>query len=114
MAEQLRSADQMAKTIMDTPGVLAQLQVNPAQTLNALAAQAKEQVPRVLEHDRYVYRVVVSSPGAVAVLVVLGAILLAYNSSGTIQIPDILTALGSASIGALAGLLAPSPAQHGN
>jgi len=45
-------------------------------------------------------------------LVVIGVIALSFNATGTIQIPDVLTALGSAAIGALAGILAPSPTQR--
>lgn len=112
MAEELRSADQLAKTIIETPGVLAEIQANPEITVKKLAEQAKEQVSaRALEQDPLIYRIVVSSLGLVTLLVVIGAIALAFNSAQD-KIPDVLTALGSAAIGALAGILAPSPAQR--
>jgi hypothetical protein len=109
MAEALRSADQLAKSIVETPGVLAQIQANPEETLKKLTDQAKQQIPRALEQDKVIYRIVVSSLGLVTLLVVIGAIFLAVNAG---EIPDVLTALGSAAIGALAGILAPSPTQR--
>ena len=53
--------------------------------------------------DRRFYRIVVRFLGAVAVLAALGTIVLAAKS---FEIPDSLVALGSASIGALASLVA--------
>jgi len=60
-----------------------------------------------LESDVWIYRGVALALGIVAGLAVLGAILLAIATSR--DTPQILIALGSASIGALAGLLAPTP-----
>ncbi|MGE5389539.1 MAG: hypothetical protein ACM3PE_00585 [Deltaproteobacteria bacterium] len=56
--------------------------------------------------DIPVYMAGVVFLGAVACLSIGGAIALAILGK---QIPDILIGLGSASVGALAGLLAPSP-----
>jgi uncharacterized integral membrane protein len=114
MADEMRSADQLAKTILETPGVLAELQAKPQETLDKLVEQVKLQVPRVLEQDRLVYRIVVSSLGLVVLFVVIGVIALSFKAEGgAVTIPDVLTALGSAAIGALAGILAPSPATRG-
>ncbi|MFZ6748677.1 MULTISPECIES: hypothetical protein [unclassified Undibacterium] len=112
MADEIRSADQLAKNIIETPGVLAELQAKPEETILKLLAQAKQQVPsRALEQDKLIYRIVVSSLGLVVLLVVVGVIALAFKATANpVPIPDVLTALGSAAIGALAGILAPSPA----
>lgn len=64
-----------------------------------------------LKSDRFIYRIVVISLGVVAVAAVIGVILVLLigaksTSDGALQV---LTALGSAAVGALAGLLAPSP-----
>lgn len=64
-----------------------------------------------LRSDRFIYRIVVIALGVVAVAAVIGVILVlligaATSSDGALQV---LTALGSAAVGALAGLLAPSP-----
>jgi len=94
--------------------VLAEIQAKPEEALAKLVEQAKQQVPpRALEQDKVIYRIVVSSLGGVVLLVVIGVIALSFKASGTTTVPDVLTALGSAAIGALAGILAPSPAQRG-
>ena len=49
--------------------------------------------------------------GFVCVAAISGAIYLTARagSTETVHVPDVLTALGATAIGALAGLLAPSP-----
>ena len=59
--------------------------------------------------DRMVYRVVVFSLGAVAILALIGSIVLQYGGTAAQDQPPLLIAFGSAAIGALAGLLAPAP-----
>ncbi len=112
MAEQIRSAELLVKTALATPGVLDELKTKPEETLKKLETQVIQQLPRAFEQDRLIYRMVVGSLGIVVIAVVFGTIYLTVKSaSPTVQIPDILTALGSAAIGALAGILAPSPAK---
>lgn len=65
-----------------------------------------------LATDKWIYRVVVISLGLVVVIISVGVIFLMAspppeNEDSTL--PTLLTALGSGAIGALAGLLAPSP-----
>ncbi len=60
-----------------------------------------------LKTDKWIYRIVVSVLGLTVLLVAIGGIYLAAKPNTAI--PDILVALGSAAVGALAGLLAPSP-----
>ena len=57
-------------------------------------------------HDIWLYRIVVAVLGLTVVASVAGAIVLALGGLST---PEVLVALGSAAIGGLAGLLAPSP-----
>jgi hypothetical protein len=64
--------------------------------------------PPPLQSDAWIYRLVVLALGLALLLALLGAIALAFRSGG--ETPQILTAIGSAAVGALAGLLAPSPA----
>ena len=59
-----------------------------------------------LHNDIWLYRLVVAVLGLTVVASVTGAILLALSGQST---PEVLIALGSAAIGGLAGLLAPSP-----
>lgn len=53
---------------------------------------------------------VIGALGLAVLLAVIGAIILAIAGK---PIPELLTALGSAAVGALARLLAPSPAGKG-
>ena len=59
-----------------------------------------------LHNDIWLYRLVVAVLGLTVVASVTGAIVLALSGQST---PEVLIALGSAAIGGLAGLLAPSP-----
>ena len=61
--------------------------------------------------DNGVYRIVVSSLGLVILVIAIGIVwrVAAGTPIEDKNVPTILTALGSAAVGALAGLLAPSP-----
>jgi hypothetical protein len=61
--------------------------------------------------DKWIYRIIVLSLGITIVSIIIGVILLIGSGSITSDagVPTILTAIGSAAIGALAGLLAPPP-----
>ena len=59
-----------------------------------------------LQNDIWLYRLVVAVLGLTVVGSITGAIVLALSGQST---PEVLVALGSAAIGGLAGLLAPSP-----
>jgi hypothetical protein len=60
-----------------------------------------------LQTDVWIYRIVVGALALAILGAVGGAILLAMNGR---TIPELLLAIGSGAVGALAGLLAPSPA----
>jgi hypothetical protein len=60
-----------------------------------------------LQADKWIYRIVVSALGLAVLLAVSGGIYLAANK--VTAIPEILIAIGSAAVGALAGLLVPTP-----
>jgi hypothetical protein len=107
MSTQARSADELVRQAIVTPGLLEKIKDNPAPELQKLAEAAKNAVP-VIATDKVIYRIVVSALGLAAIFSVVGAIVL--TGIKITPIPDILTAIGSASVGALAGLLAPSPA----
>ncbi|MEY4538342.1 MAG: hypothetical protein RLZZ306_99 [Bacteroidota bacterium] len=61
--------------------------------------------------DNWIYRIVVGSLGLVIIIITLGIVWrVAFGQPmDDKSVPTILTAIGSAAIGALAGLLAPSP-----
>ena len=92
-------------------------QVSRDPGLQRIADEVMDQaeVADALRGDRVVYRIVVVALGIVAFTAVLGAVLMILlektTDAGALAI---VTALGSASIGAIAGLLAPSPTSGGN
>lgn len=104
MATQYLHVQNLANAVASNPTLQKQISEDPAGALRSLAAQ---DVP-----DTWVYRLVVGALGLTVILALVGAIILALRH-GNGDIPDVLTALGSAAVGALAGLLAPSPAVRG-
>jgi hypothetical protein len=62
-----------------------------------------------LEGDPWIYRIVVLVLG-VAILGVIASALALTLTDGKDAVPDVLIAIGTGALGALAGLLAPSPA----
>jgi hypothetical protein len=70
--------------------------------------QSLETVMSPLLQDKWIYRMVVGFLGLVVVLTVVGGFIIVLTGNST-SIPEGIIAIGSAAIGALAGLLAPSP-----
>jgi hypothetical protein len=73
---------------------------------------AAERTPRPLEFDRWVYRVTVAVLGLAVLFVAYAQFAIVMEPiTGNVPRgnPDGLIAIGSAAIGALAGLLAPTP-----
>ncbi len=95
----VQSVAELAKMVASDDALAAQIKSNPAGAIESIAATP-------LQEDRVIYRVVVSALGIAVVFAMVGAITLSVVGK---TIPDILTALGSAAVGALAGLLAPPP-----
>lgn len=71
-------------------------------------------LPSPLDTDKWIYRMVVGALG----LAILGCLTFSFvlvllraggATGGEVKIPEIFLAISSAAIGALAGLLAPSP-----
>lgn len=79
-----------------------------AQTVESIVQDARtEAVARTAVPDTFVYRATVVVLGFAVVAVVVAQ---AWLTNGNKEIPEGLIAIGSAAIGALAGLLAPQPA----
>lgn len=90
-----------ASLIQQNPDLQNKLQADPMGTLNTMAAMP-------LQTDVWIYRVVVASLGAVALVAIVGGIMLAFYAKPT---PEGVIALGATAIGAIAGLLAQSPSR---
>jgi hypothetical protein len=112
MPEPRRSADMLVDRIAGSKDLQKELTNDPVVVLRKVAEEVtKDLLPPALVVDPWIYRIVVIALGIVAILAIVGAIILSarFPAGTSIQIPDVLTALGAAAIGALAGLLAPSP-----
>jgi hypothetical protein len=100
----------MPNNIKDTLQELIQQVTNGAslpadQKVKRLGSLQKLSTP--LQSDPLIYRLVVGFLGSAVVLAIIGGFYLSIKTAATI--PEGLIALGSAAVGALAGLLAPSP-----
>jgi hypothetical protein len=93
----IRTLNQLATAVDKDQQLEADLKSDPKSTLAKLATQ----IP-----DTWVYRSVVWFLGITALTTAVGSLILASNGNTP---PEGVIALGSAGVGALAGLLAPSP-----
>lgn len=87
----------------------------PEPTKEKMLGQVKEALTP-LQTDKYIYRIVVGSLGLAILTCVTFTFVLAYKNTDpniTVKTPEIFMAIGSAAVGALAGLLAPSPGRGG-
>lgn len=94
---QIQSARDVAAKIEQDPQFEAAVKANPAEAIRAVA----EPLP-----NTKVYQIIVGSLGGVVILTIGGGIYLAAVSK---ELPDGIIALAAAAVGALAGLLAPTP-----
>ncbi len=103
-----RSADELAKRVSESPELQEALKSNPTGTLWTLAQKVVKDIPLhpPLQWDYVIYRIVVVALSLVVLAVVAGVFALALQHH---EAPQVLTAIGSTALGAVAGLLAPSP-----
>jgi hypothetical protein len=100
----VQSASELAEKVAQDPALQDQIRADP---VNAIANLATP-----LQTDVWVYRMVVGALGLTVLIAITGSLYLrAISEADYIRVvPDVVLALGSAAVGALAGLLAPSPA----
>ncbi|MCX6070751.1 MAG: hypothetical protein NTU91_07820 [Chloroflexi bacterium] len=99
MGKRIATLGQLAAALQADPALAARVKDDPAGAIAGLAEP--------LQTDVWIYRIVVGALALAILGAVGGAILLAMNGR---TIPELLLAIGSGAVGALAGLLAPSPA----
>jgi hypothetical protein len=110
--EQERSVDILMSKIKDEPSYVEDIRQNPIQTLQKLSEEVKLSNPIIpASQDKFTYRIAVSVLSLV-VLIVVGCVavvimIAAIEKTAEPEFPDILVAIGSTALGALAGLLAP-------
>lgn len=85
---------------------LAELQWS-LERLRDKSATPDRSVSNALQKDVWVYRIVVITLGLAVLISLVGALVLALFGKG--QSSEAIVAIGSAAVGAMAGLLAPSP-----
>lgn len=93
------------KELITNPQLQEDFKNNPVEAVKKIEQESP------LDSDVWIYRIVVFSLGATILSIIIGVIILISTShiQDDKNVPTILTAIGSAAIGALAGLLAPSP-----
>lgn len=101
----MRDLRELAARVAADPVLRTRLGQDPVGVLEELAAAAPPAAS-----DRFVYRFVVVLLGALVlgVAALAGGVAL-FPGEPPRRVPEVLVSLGSAAIGALAGLLAPSP-----
>jgi len=104
MANEIQNFDEFKKKLIISTELQDQFKQDPVK-----AIQQYQQSP--LLTDKWVYRIVVLALSLTIISIIIGVVILI--GTGKIiddkGVPTILTAIGSAAIGALAGLLAPPP-----
>lgn len=107
MEKTFKNLKDFKQKMLEDPQLQHEFQQDP---INAVR-QVKE---RPLETDKWIYRIVVITLGLTILAIVFGTIALIFTGriSEDKNIPTIVTAIGSAAIGALAGLLAPTPGNN--
>jgi len=96
-----RSADKMVELLLQEPARLAEIKADPTKTKEVLvkaADDAKGKLPKEA------YILIVTALGGVAIVAAIGAIILVGMGKTDL---NVLVALGSAAVGALAGTLMP-------
>jgi hypothetical protein len=98
MSKRIGTLGELAAALETDPALAARIKANPAEAIAGLATP--------LQSDVWIYRMVVGALALAILGSVAGAVALALQDRA---VPEVLLAIGSASVGALAGLLAPSP-----
>ncbi len=76
-----------------------------------------EEAGKPLDTDKWIYRMVVGALGLAILACLSFTFYITLKSTAPnvdLEMPEIFMAIGSAAVGALAGLLAPSPGRNGN
>jgi hypothetical protein len=99
-------ADRALEIIKSDTRLQDDFKQDPVKTMEKVTKQINEEAQAAYLSDKQFYRIVVYFLGGDASLAAIGSIILVSISKTT---PEVLVALGSAAIGALVGLFAPSP-----
>ena len=117
MSEQMRSADLMVKTAMADPKIAEKFAADPEKTLNALAKDATESLPRLKEPtaktNDAIWIIIICSFALVMLgaAYVLGSTVTTEIKTGVSYVTkgETILTVFSTVVAFLAGLLSPSP-----
>lgn len=98
-------AQQVVRAFKEDESLLARLK-SDSDPLSVLQETANTVEQASWQGDRVLFRVAVGVLGALALIAALGSIVLVAVGKDT---PEFLVSIGSAAVGALVGLFAPSP-----
>lgn len=107
MASSLSPAQQVVRVLKEDSSLLSRLKTD-ANPINVIQEAADTAEAASWQGDRVLYRVAVGVLGSLALIAAIGAIVLVALGKAT---PEVLVSLGSAAVGALVGLFAPSPSK---
>ena len=99
------SLGKVKRKLADDPQTLQNCKDNPHEEVPNII----DDVGKPLDNDVWIYRIVVGALSLTLVSCVIGAICLQVKGQ---KAPELLTGLGTGALGALAGLLAPSPSRN--
>ncbi len=107
MDEKMRVAKRMVEIVRTEPDIAKLLKENPIEGIVAVSAKAeKVEEGYDRQKDHILYRISICVLGVIALGTAASAIVFGLQEK---TIPEVLVALGSASVGSLVGLFAPSP-----
>jgi len=116
---EIRSADESNAILLDKLDMLADKNMIPKDSLSALKDASRESANQgkvkadaakaaAWVDDKKFYRGVLIILGSAVIITTLGGLALAF-SNPSVEIPQFIVAIGTTALGAIAGLLAPSP-----
>jgi hypothetical protein len=116
---EIRSADESNAILSKKLDMLAANNVIPKESLTAIKDASKESANEgktkvdaakvaAWVDDKKFYRGVLIILGSAVIITTLGGLALAF-SNPSVEIPQFIVAIGTTALGAIAGLLAPSP-----
>ncbi len=108
MKTETRSADEMVRLLKADKDLVDKIKADPIPVLEKIRDEAKENTQPWTD-DLMLYRIAVCVLGILALIAAIGSIVLVAMDKAT---PEVLVALGSAAVGALVGLFAPSPVRR--
>lgn len=105
----MRSVDLLIAKVKDDKSLIDRLKADPVAALEAAGDAVKREHPPVrAPDDKFTYRLAVVALSVVVLLVIFGVGAKWILTTGTeFKVPEVLVAMGSTALGALAGLLMP-------